>query len=187
MSDQPHDIGEPPDGFSRRQRRLPHWENPGATYFLRFSLPDSAVCDLSDARLAPIIIGALRFFAGQRYLLFEYSVMPDHVHVLLKPLQRDDGTWEPLGRITHSIKSWTANQINGLLGRRGTLWQDETYDHAVRSEDDRRECAWYIWMNPVNEGLVRHPLEWPWSGNGQWSEEVLESPRQEQRSARMQS
>ena len=107
--------------FTRRRRRLPHWEDPGATYFITFRVSEDAHCDLCRPDIAPIILGALHHFADRRYLLFDHTVMPDHVHVILKPLKRSDGTWEPLSRITHSIKSWTANQINGKLRRRGPL------------------------------------------------------------------
>lgn len=154
-----------PEGHSRRRRHLPHHEDPGNTYFLTFRLKERGICDLSRDDIAPIIIGALHHFANRRYYLFEHTVMPDHVHVLLRPIRRD-GRCEPLWQITHSIKSWTANQINRVLGRRGALWLDETYDHSIRNERDRTEKANYILTNPIRSGLVTRLEDWPWYGVG---------------------
>ena len=153
------------DGPTRRRRHLPHDESPGDTYFLTFTLKERGLCDLSRDDIAPIVIGALRHFANKRYYLFEYAVMPDHVHAILRPIRRN-GRCEPLARIMHSIKSWTANQINQVLGRSGALWLDETYEHTIRNRLDYYEKASYIWFNATDAGLVRRPEDWPWYGVG---------------------
>ena len=149
----------------RTRRNLPHFEDEGATYFIRFSLKNTVLINLADPAIAQIIIKALKHFANVRYLLYDYTVMPDHVHVILKPLRFDDSV-EPLARIMQSIKGWTARQINLVLCRRGALWQDESYDHVIRDQDDYQEKARYIWGNPVAAGLVEDPQQWPWWGHG---------------------
>jgi len=146
------------------RQRLEHVFEPGGTYFVTVTLLDRRV-DLSDGRLAPLVVSALKHFEEKRYLLFDYVVMPDHVHFLVKPLQID-GEWLPLSRIYHSFKSFTANQINRALGRTGALWQDDTYDRVVRGRTDFEEKAKYILMNPLRKGLVSDPLLWPWWGRG---------------------
>ncbi len=151
--------------FHRYERHLPHWQRPGATFFLTFTLRDRRVCDLTRKDIAPLIIDALFFLHENRYLLSDYTVMPDHVHVLLKPLRGEDG-WFPLAKITHSIKSWTANRINAIVRRRGQLWEEETFDHIVRNIGKLRQIKHYIWMNPVKKGLVERPELWPWWGHG---------------------
>jgi len=152
--------------FVRRTRHLPHWEDPGAMYFITFTLADRGLCDLTSGDIAPIIIGALRYFNGERYDLYEYVVMPDHVHAILKLPQRG-GRTEALHRVMHSIKSWTAKRINERLGRTGRLWRDETYDHIIRDPDDYENHAGYIWLNPLAKGLTGDPDRWPWFGDGQ--------------------
>lgn len=72
-----------------QRQRFPVAEEPGATYFVTFVLYDRALCDLSSPRYARLIINALRHFDKERYLLFDFVVMPDHVHFLLKPLERN--------------------------------------------------------------------------------------------------
>jgi REP element-mobilizing transposase RayT len=119
------------EGFERYRRRLPHWEEPGATYFLTATLHDRQLCDLSTPQLAPIIIDALRYFDGIRYDLYDYVVMPDHIHLILR-IQERDGRCEALSKITHSLYRWMARRINEVLAREGQLWQHENYDHIVR-------------------------------------------------------
>jgi hypothetical protein len=104
----------------------------------------SGSCVLRDPLNADIVHGALRFFEGQRYALDEYVVMPNHVHVLVKPLPRHG-----LADILHSWKSYTANRINRRLGRTGQLWQHESYDHIVRNESAMEAIRRYIRANPT--------------------------------------
>lgn len=103
----------------------------------------SGSCVLRDPQNADIVRGALHFFAGQRYALDEQVVMPNHVHVLVKP-QAGHG----LADILHSWKSYTANQLNRRLGRTSQLWQHESYDHIVRSAPAMDAIRRYIRENP---------------------------------------
>ncbi len=148
----------------RRKRHLPHFERAGASYFITFTLTRGTGVNLTGASVAPIIIGALHHFHGDRYWLYDYTVMPDHVHCILQPIVAD-GVAHSLERIMHSIKSWTSNQINRTVGRTGALWQGESCDHIVRGERDHREKARYIFNNSAAKGLVDDPADWPWWGN----------------------
>jgi len=156
---------DPVDGFTIRRRHLPHWEEPGRAYFITFALKDPDACDLTSSDLAPIVIEALHHYANGSYRLYDYTVMPDHVHAVIQPIVTK-GACEPLWRIMKNIKSWTAKQINQRLGTAGPVWLHETYDHMIRNRRDYGEKARYIWLNPVEKGLVQNPAEWPWWGNG---------------------
>jgi REP element-mobilizing transposase RayT len=149
--------------FERRRRRLPHLEEPGATYFVTFRLACAGTANLSRPELGPVVVAALRHHDGLRYWLYDYTVMPDHVHLILKPLVRE-GAVEPLWRILKNLKSWTSRRINEVLGRQGKLWQDESYDHLIRNPTDYASCADYILQNAKMAGLVGEPTEWPWWG-----------------------
>jgi len=151
--------------FAKRQRRLPHHEEPGATYFLRFSLLRRSLVDLTRPDIAPIVVSALRFHDNARYWLYDYTVMPEHVHVILKPLVRD-GKTERLHRITGALKGFMAYRINRVIGRRGALWQDETYSQIIHSRREYEALAHYILENPRVRGLVEEPTDWPWWGRG---------------------
>jgi putative transposase len=66
-----------------------------------------------------------------------------------------------------NIKSASARAANAALGRSGKpFWQDESYDHWIRSGRERDAIIRYIHHNPVNAGLVAKPEEWPWSSAG---------------------
>ena len=107
----------------------------------------SGACVLRDPENAAIVEGAFRFFDGQRYVLDESVVMPNHVHVLVKPLATHG-----LADILHSWKSFTANRINEHLGRTGQLWQHESYDHIVRNESGMHAIRRYIRANTTKVG-----------------------------------
>ena len=78
-----------------------------------------------------------------------YVIMPDHVHWLME--LRDDS----LERSVHSLKSFSAKEINKRLGWSGHIWQKGFHDHAIRDEEDLSEIARYIVMNPIRAGLVQ--------------------------------
>jgi REP element-mobilizing transposase RayT len=116
-------------------------------------------CWLKRLDIARLTAGALRFFEGKRYTLHAWTIMPNHVHVVVRP--------EPPHTLSDIMKSWkgyTAVQANRLLGREGSpFWQTESYDHCCRDEADRARCCVYTSMNPVNAGLCARPEDWPWS------------------------
>lgn len=98
------------------------------------------------------------------YCLYAYTIMSNHVHVLLQPLD-DPQTGQPipLSRIMQTIKGRTARQANLKLNREGHFWTRESYDHWARNEAELQRIVAYILNNPVKAGLVEEPLDWPWS------------------------
>jgi len=106
-------------------------------------------CLLKKVENASIVANALKHFEGERYILDEWVIMPNHVHLLVKPI--DDNN---LSDILHSWKSYTANQINKSENRSGQLWMRESYDHIVRKESALKAFRHYIKMNPVKAGIV---------------------------------
>ena len=105
-------------------------------------------CQLAKPEVASIIKECLEFGEGKRYDLLAWCVMPNHVHVVLRPRGGEE-----LEKILHTWKSVTANRINALLNRNGELWQKETYDHLVRDEEDFRNQLRYVLENPEKAGL----------------------------------
>lgn len=125
---------------------------------------------LSDPAVAALVADALRFFDGQRYALTAYVVMPNHLHTVLQPLLNPKvGAMWGLDSLLHSIKSYTAQESNKHLGRKGEFWQREYYDHLIRDERDWTRCVEYTLNNPVTAGLCEVPEAWPWSNAGEYS------------------
>ncbi|MCF6284220.1 MAG: transposase [Candidatus Hydrogenedentes bacterium] len=105
-------------------------------------------CYLRDPVCARIVANALHFFDGERYDLASFVVMPNHVHVLM---QLRGGT--ELESLTHSLKSYSAQEINKLLERRGAFWQQEGFDHLLRGIPHLDRCLSYIQQNPEKAHL----------------------------------
>lgn len=105
-------------------------------------------CVLRNPACGKIVANAFQHFGGQRYELGAFVVMPNHVHVLFRPLPG-----HPLETIIHSWKSFCAKQVNKILGRSGTLWQDDYWDRIVRNEARFNDYLGYIRDNPVKAKL----------------------------------
>jgi NAD+ synthetase len=112
-------------------------------------------CYLKDERIARIIQDALKHFHAEHYELIGWAIMPNHVHVVVRPLEAHQ-----LPEILHSWKSFTAKEANKVLGRSGPFWQDEYYDHLIRDEEDFHHALQYVIDNPERAGLH----DWPWIG-----------------------
>ncbi len=175
------------------RRHLPHWHPEGASIFLtwrlygslpasvrtakngcptkysagkRFKILDSALdkCTtgplwLSDPRIAAAIVETIRKGDStlNYFALHAFVVMPNHVHLLITPKIS-------LPRITHGIKGSTSHQANAILSRKGQhFWQDDSFDHWVRSPKEFDNIRAYIENNPVSAGLTTRPQDWPWS------------------------
>jgi REP element-mobilizing transposase RayT len=116
-------------------------------------------CFLRRPEIAKMVVAALTFHEGVRFTLAAWVVMPNHVHVVLRPLS----DWT-LSKILQSWKGYSARQINLELGRMGRrFWQAEAYDHLIRDDEDHRRCCHYTLTNPVSARLCQRPEDWPWS------------------------
>ena len=80
--------------------------------------------------------------------------MPDHVHILFRPLKNDEETWYDLPQIIRGIKGTSAKRINTLLSRSGSIWQEEYFDRMVRDEKEMLEKWEYMWNNPLKKELA---------------------------------
>ncbi len=128
---------------------------------------------LDDERVAKIVRDSLHWGDGKRYHLIAFTIMPNHIHVVLLPIwvnkqEREDQ--EPvdedayfLARILESIKKYTAREANKILGRKGQFWQHESYDHLLRNQKELERAVHYTLKNPVKAGLVKKPKYYRWS------------------------
>ncbi|MES2995262.1 MAG: DUF5107 domain-containing protein [Verrucomicrobiota bacterium] len=110
-------------------------------------------CSMRDPKIARIVADAIRHFDGDRYDLAAWCVMPNHVHLILRPHSR-----YRLQEILSSIKSFSANEANKVIGKNGAFWQADSYDHIIRDADDFASQRTYLLKNPA----VSHFADWPW-------------------------
>ena len=94
---------------------------------------------LRDPDLRAIVEDSLRYYDQKNYLLHEYVVAANHVHVMVTPLPGNS-----LSSVIGAWKAFTAKRINRRIGRRGVFWQEESYDHIVRSAEDVARIRLYI-------------------------------------------
>ncbi len=141
------------------RRMLPHYQKAGRALFVTFCklIPTPFT---SDARTA-ILQHCLRD-DDQRYQLHAAVVMPEHVHLLVTPLQDEEGWSYGLPAILKAIKGTSARSINKLLGSDGPVWQEESFDHVLRSQESLEEKLEYIRQNPVRRGLAKKPEDYRW-------------------------
>jgi REP element-mobilizing transposase RayT len=116
-------------------------------------------CWLKIPEIASVVDGAIRYFNNQRYQLFAWTIMPNHVHVLFRLC----GSFT-VSSIMHSWKSFTARKANQLLGRKGEFWQREYFDRVMTSSRQMEFTLRYILNNPVKAGFCKEVSEWRWTG-----------------------
>ncbi|HEX3988775.1 MAG TPA: alanine--tRNA ligase [Verrucomicrobiae bacterium] len=152
-------------GAGYYKRRLPHFERPWAKYMVTFSTRERR--QLSPASRDVVLQSALHGHEHHRYELFAVCVMPDHVHILLEPQIKEQGkdgkpVFWPLSELLHSLKSFTAHEINKLEKTEGQVWENEFLDRIVRGQTDFEEKFHYICRNPWDSGIVSNTENYPW-------------------------
>ena len=115
-------------------------------------------CYLGIPQIAELVCDAIVHFESKRYLLFAWAVMPNHLHLVLEPSKGIE-----LSDIVHSIKSYTAQQANKKLGRRGAFWQPDYFDRYIRDRQHFKNAIRYVEANPVKAGLIDDKAKWRWS------------------------
>jgi REP element-mobilizing transposase RayT len=173
------------------ERNLPHWQPPARKIFITWrlegSLPSKVLQRLSllhfepgkqfltadrcldgarhgplwlkDPAVAECVERALRRGADELrvFELNAYVILANHVHLLIAPAA-------PLARITKGIKGASAREANQILHRPGrSFWQDESFDHWIRTPAECERVRNYIHQNPVTAGLLTRPEDWRWS------------------------
>jgi valyl-tRNA synthetase len=167
-------LGGRPAGTGREltihRRRLPHWEFGGRTYFITFRVGHGVMSPV-ERRIAAKACG---YWQGDRASIHLITVMPDHVHMLVTPLRRGDGSWHTLSDLLQSIKGDSAKLINESRRCTGPFWQDESYDRIVRDEHEFAERWSYMINNPVKAGLVDAPDQYEFIHSPEWASQGLE-------------
>jgi putative transposase len=116
------------------RRNLPHWELEGSTYFITIRVDSSLGTPFQNPNLAMLLVSTLLLDDKKKYLLHAYVIMPDHLHLIIKPLSGNK-----LAKIMQSLKGSSAFNINRILNRTGKFWQSESFDHLIKDEIDLRQ------------------------------------------------
>ena len=140
------------------RRKLPHCQWVDKVYFVTFSTRRREVLT-PGAR--DIVLETCLFGHGKLFELHAAVIMPDHVHLLFTPLTDEDGLIS-IAEILQAIKGAAAHRINKYLGRKARVWQEESFDCAMREVENVRGKIEYVLGNPVRAGLVGNPFDYRW-------------------------
>jgi len=114
------------------------------------------------AEVGEIVIARLLSYREQgAYLLHEFVLMPNHLHLLLTP-----GMTTSLERAMQLIKGGSSRQIHQQRGHKMEIWQPGFHDWTVRDAEDYKARAEYIRMNPIRARLAARPEDWPYGSAG---------------------
>jgi putative transposase len=105
---------------------------------------------------ANLLIDTLYHYRGTAYLLHEFVVMPDHIHVLFTPTTS-------LEKAVQFIKGGFSYRAKKELGSNMEVWQKGFSDHRIRDASDCRIHQIYVQQNPVRKHLCERGEEYPYS------------------------
>jgi len=121
---------------------------------------------LENDKIAKIVADKIHDFDNEQYILICFCIMPNHVHLLFQLPKRDKSrSTYPVTNILSLIKGSTARSANKILGRSGSFWQHESYDHWVRNDDERTNHS----IHPEKSGKG-----WPHREMGRLEMDVLQ-------------
>lgn len=150
-------------------------------WFVRFEdvlhKQESDIVWLKNKEVANLVADSLKYRNGKVYKLMAFCIMSNHVHAVFKPLLSERSLKEvpnsnplmfesdapTLGEIMQSLKGYTAHEANKILNRTGQFWEEESYDHEVRNDEELSRIIKYVLNNPVKAGLVKNWRDWQWS------------------------
>jgi REP element-mobilizing transposase RayT len=146
-------------GKYQYRRRFPHYQKDDRAVFVTFCCGclDGLPEDVRD-----IVLRHCLHDQGSRAVIHAVVVMPDHVHLLLTPLRGLDGNHFSLVEILQGIKGASAHSLNRVLRRSGPVWEEESFDHVLRSDESFEQKVEYIRQNPVRAGLVKEAADYRW-------------------------
>jgi putative transposase len=109
--------------------------------------------------MARLLIDTLYSYRAQsKYLLHEFVVMPEHIHLLITP-----ALGITIERVMQLIKGGYSYRVGKELASRTEIWQRSFTDHRIRDEEDFVRHRVYIRDNPVKRHLAEAPHLYPYS------------------------
>jgi REP element-mobilizing transposase RayT len=142
-------------------------------YFIKFDEALDSNSDrpqwLKEVQIANIVSEALKYLDGKSYKLISYSIMPNHVHLIIKPFLKipdSESLYKqtyPLGSIMSSIKRYTAGRSNEVIKAQGKFWQPENYDHIIRNSEELNLIIKYVLDNPYKAKLIDYDKNYEWN------------------------
>jgi putative transposase len=135
--------------------RLTHRTSPGSTYFVTTkcwqNMPVFQVCEVATIAVDKL----LEYRSAGNYLLHEFVLMPNHLHVILTPANSIS-----LEKTIQLIKGGTSHEVHRVRAKRSQIWQPGFHESRIRNAMDYRTKSDYVRFNPVVAKLVEQPQDW---------------------------
>jgi putative transposase len=92
-----------------------------------------------------------------------YCLMPNHYHFLV----RQDGK-EPAGNLPQLVFNSYTKAYNKMYSHSGTLFEGRFRAKHIQTKSHLLHLCRYIHGNPVKDGMVADPADWPYSNYLEW-------------------
>ena len=139
----------------RLHHNTPGWVKDGSIFHIRFRVDESQPKPLTTPVLAAALLKSVQLYhASGKWWCKLFLLMPDHLHALLV-FPRETG-------MAATNRGWK----RGTARLHGVNWQENFFDHRIRSDKLESETWDYIRRNPVVKGLCPNEDSWThwWSG-----------------------
>lgn len=87
--------------------------------------------------------------------VLDYMVTGNHVHLLLKARRGEN-----ISKGIQFLHGAFANKYNLMKEREGAFWSNRFHSTRIQNGEHLGRCLFYIDMNMVRAGVVKHPAEW---------------------------
>ena len=133
---------------------IPYRGNTGLGSYFITSASYQKISVFQTDKMAGLFLDVLFRYRDQRkYLLHEFVIMPDHVHLLLTPT-------DTIERAMQLIKGGFSYRAKKELGYSGEIWETSFYDRRIRDWKEYCQFREYIYLNPVKARLSDTPEEY---------------------------
>ncbi len=129
----------------------PHFDIDGSIYFITTSLGQKTP-SFSEREAEIVQETILDLASSKEVMLYAYVIMPDHIHLLIKPLNLG------ISKTLQLIKGRASRKIN-----KGSFWQKGFVDFTILTNKKFQEKFNYIHYNPVKKGLVEKAEDYKYS------------------------
>ena len=145
--------------------RLEHRTAPGWTYFVTTKAWQNVSVFQVQESAEIVVRKILEYRDKKNYLLHEFVLMLNHLHLLLTPSETVS-----LERAVQLIKGGSSHEIHVVRGNKIQIWQSGFHESRVRDWVDYKTKSDYIRFNPVAAKLVQRPQDWRFgSASGQFA------------------
>jgi putative transposase len=132
---------------------IPQRSTGSNTYFVTTATSNRRRLFQTDANAALFLEALQHYRLAGHFKLHAFVVMPDHVHLLLTPLEIT------IERAIGLIKGGFSHRLHSKL----PVWQTSFTQHRIRDRDDFLTRLRYIHDNPVRAHLVDRSEFYPYS------------------------